>query len=214
MQLALVIIFIGCMLLKVRVLLSIIEETMAESMWSQFYFGSYTTLVMLMGTIIAALFGFTTVVLQSVAASRAAPHLQMRGTRSTLHAPLLDVKHRYHYFISHVWSTGQDQARSIKELLKESLPGVRVFLDVDDLEDVSKLEEEVEASAIIIVFLSASYFASRNCMRELSHAVLKRKQVCLALLIWAMHAHDRPESTLLKESPCALISALLPQYVA
>ena len=120
------------------------------------------------------------VLLQSLAASRAAPHLRMRGTRSTLHAPLLDVKHRYHYFISHVWSTGQDQARSIKELLKESLPGVRVFLDVDDLEDISKLEEEVEASAIIIVFLSASYFASRNCMRELSHAVLNHSQVCAA----------------------------------
>ena len=115
--------------------------------------------------------------LTCVAASRAAPHLRMRGMRNTLHAPLLDVKHRYHYFISHVWATGQDQARSIKQLLKESLPGVRVFLDVDDLEDISKLEEEVEASAIIIVFLSASYFASRNCMRELSHAVLKRNKV-------------------------------------
>ena len=44
MQLALVTIFIICVLLKVRVLLDV-EETMAESLWSRFYFGSFTTLV-------------------------------------------------------------------------------------------------------------------------------------------------------------------------
>jgi hypothetical protein len=36
----------------------------------------------------------------------------------------------YHAFVSHIWHNGQDVARSIKQLLKEVLPGVRVFLDV------------------------------------------------------------------------------------
>ena len=37
---------------------------------------------------------------------------------------------RHHAFLSHVWVTGQDQVRVIKSLLKEVLPGIRVFLDV------------------------------------------------------------------------------------
>ena len=30
----------------------------------------------------------------------------------------------------HTWSTGQDAARAIKQLLKEVLPGISIFLDV------------------------------------------------------------------------------------
>ena len=34
---------------------------------------------------------------------------------------------------SHIWSTGQDQCAVIKRQLQLLLPGVIVFLDVDDL---------------------------------------------------------------------------------
>ena len=34
---------------------------------------------------------------------------------------------------SHIWSTGQDQVAVIKRQLQLLLPGVIVFLDVDDL---------------------------------------------------------------------------------
>ena len=34
------------------------------------------------------------------------------------------------------------------------LPGVRTFLDVDDLQDISLLEEYVESSQCILIFLS------------------------------------------------------------
>jgi hypothetical protein len=37
---------------------------------------------------------------------------------------------RYHVFLSHTWSTGQDQMRIVKERLQGILPRVRVFLDV------------------------------------------------------------------------------------
>jgi hypothetical protein len=78
---------------------------------------------------------------------------------------------RHHLFLSHVWKTGQDQARVIKQLLKEVLPGIRVFLDVDELTDLSLLEHEIAASAKVLVFISQGYFESKNCLRELVHAI-------------------------------------------
>ena len=46
---------------------------------------------------------------------------------------LLREGERYHLFLSHVWSTGQDQCAVIKRQLQLLLPGVVIFLDVDDL---------------------------------------------------------------------------------
>ena len=46
---------------------------------------------------------------------------------------LLGEGDRYHLFLSHIWSTGQDQCAIIKRQLQLLLPGVIVFLDVDDL---------------------------------------------------------------------------------
>ena len=37
----------------------------------------------------------------------------------------------YHIFLSHVWGTGQDQMRIIKQRLLEMVPELSVFLDVD-----------------------------------------------------------------------------------
>ena len=44
---------------------------------------------------------------------------------------LLRAGERYHLFLSHVWSTGQDQCAVIKRQLQLLLPGVVIFLDVD-----------------------------------------------------------------------------------
>ena len=42
----------------------------------------------------------------------------------------------------------------IKRQLRHLLPGIRVFLDVDDLTDISLLETYIERSASIVIFLS------------------------------------------------------------
>ena len=52
----------------------------------------------------------------------------------------LEASHRYHLFLSHVWSSGQDQMATVKRELQLLLHGVRVFLDVDDLEEIGKLD--------------------------------------------------------------------------
>eukprot|EP00966_Prymnesium_polylepis_P203035 4703906-Prymnesium_polylepis.2 len=55
------------------------------------------------------------------------------------------------------------------------LPGIRIFLDVDDLEEISDLEGYVRRSEVVLVYMSADYFHSKNCMRELTCAFTQGK---------------------------------------
>ena len=71
------------------------------------------------------------------------------------------VPGEYHLFLSHVWGTGQDQMRVVKQRLLELLPDLNVFLDVDDLEDISDLEGYVARSHRVLVFCSTGYFESQ-----------------------------------------------------
>ena len=43
--------------------------------------------------------------------------------------PVLEREDGYHTFLSHVWGTGQDQMRIIKQRLLEMLPDLSVFLE-------------------------------------------------------------------------------------
>lgn len=65
-------------------------------------------------------------------------------------------------FKSHV--AGQDQAAIIKRQLQLLMPGISVFLDVDDLADISELETYVDQTALMLFFMSRGYFASKNCV--------------------------------------------------
>ena len=86
---------------------------------------------------------------------------------------------KYHLFLSHIWASGQDQVANIKRQLQLLLPGVRIFLDVDDLDSIDNLEKHIEASQCILVFLSKGYFFSRNCLREIRHAMECKKRIVL-----------------------------------
>ena len=97
----------------------------------------------------------------------------------------------WHVFISHQWSSGQDQARALKSQLTALVPDVRCFLDVDDLTDIGSLEELVDATDTIIVFLAGAfdadgsarsdYMRSANCVRELRTAVAKARPMIFVL---------------------------------
>ena len=61
----------------------------------------------------------------------------MRSTDAHLHLgngklPIvtLAAEHKYHTFVSHVWTTGQDQSAVIKRQLLLLMPTAKVFLDV------------------------------------------------------------------------------------
>ena len=60
------------------------------------------------------------------------------------------------------------------------MPDACIFLDVDDLESIDALEEYVDASAVIMIFVSAGYFGSRNCLREARYTVDKGKPIALS----------------------------------
>jgi len=85
---------------------------------------------------------------------------------------------RYHNtFLSHVWGTGQDQMRIVKQRLLEMIPDLDVFLDVDDLEEIGDLQGYIERTHTVLIFCSKGYFQSKNCMVELSATVMKAKPI-------------------------------------
>ena len=55
------------------------------------------------------------------------------------------------------------------------MPSVRLFLDVDDLQDIALLEQYIGESGLTIIFISRGYWISRNCMREARATVDEHK---------------------------------------
>ena len=109
----------------------------------------------------------------SLGDAKGAIHNRATGQLMTL--PPREPGVKWHLFLSHSWETAQDQARVIKERLNQLVAGVNVFLDVDDLDDISRLEDYVAASQVILIFLSGGYVTSKNCLRELRAAVAQQK---------------------------------------
>ena len=58
-------------------------------------------------------------------------------------------------------STGQDAVKVIKNELKLLIPGIKIFLDVDDLKDIGSLEDYVDRTQVMLFFLSRGYFRSK-----------------------------------------------------
>ena len=90
-------------------------------------------------------------------------------------------------FLSHVWSTGQDQVAVVKRQLMRMMPNCRIFLDVDDLKDIHELETYVAQSSVVLFFLSSGYLSSRNCLREITAAAVGKKPAVLLLEEDAAH---------------------------
>jgi len=72
----------------------------------------------------------------------------------------------------------------IKRKLQLLLPQCRIFLDIDDLDDIDHLERYVKMSQAILIFLSKGYFSSENCLREFRCAT--ENNISLILV----HEHD------------------------
>jgi hypothetical protein len=86
----------------------------------------------------------------------------------------------YHAFFSHVWSTGQAKSHAIVRKMQLIMPGVRIWLDVDDIEGYGgNLEQAVSDSKVFIVFVSKDYFASKNCRQEIITAIRLGKPVII-----------------------------------
>jgi len=109
-----------------------------------------------------------------------ARRLHWSGTDAEVFAPPI-ADDAYHLFLSHVWTSGQDQMRIIKQRLLELVPDLTVFLDVDDLKEIGDLAQYIQRSHAVLAFCSKGYFQSKNCMIELRSATTEQKTI-IALL--------------------------------
>ena len=100
-----------------------------------------------------------------------------------------------------IWSTGQDVAATIKRQLQRLFPVVKIFLDVDDLEDLSKLEQYVGESAVVLLLLSKGYFLSIS--PNLSQHLAKRRAGLPVIMSCTKTGTERHRSSLLYESASA-----------
>ncbi|KAL1508306.1 hypothetical protein AB1Y20_004417 [Prymnesium parvum] len=171
-QLSLCVIYLSALLLKLH------EEITAIATESEVVFifgfsdvGSFMAIIMILAVIMLAF--FICVMLYAALSARSKGKVRLRHNRQY---PVLQLEENfsYHLFISHVWASAQDQAAVIKRRLQTMLPSVVVFLDVDDLTDISALEAYVQQSVVVLTFLSRHYFASRNCLRELRAAIYQK----------------------------------------
>jgi hypothetical protein len=87
---------------------------------------------------------------------------------------------KFHTFLSHVWSSAQDQMRFLKTRLLTMVPDARIFLDVDDLVEGFGAEAVLDCASVLI-FVSEGYFESKNCVRELLVAAQARKEMITVL---------------------------------
>ena len=103
-----------------------------------------------------------------------ARRLRLKKNNEEVEEPPIESDH-FHLFLSHVWGTGQDQMRIVKNRLREMIPGILVFLDVDDLTEIDELEGYIKRSSVVLVYCSKGYFSSKNCVRELVASVKNQK---------------------------------------
>jgi len=106
--------------------------------------------------------------------------LRRESDGAMVSVPPLEAPYRFHIFLSHVWNQGQDVMRILKLRLCELIPGLSVFLDVDDLEEGNGANA-LDSSSLVVIFATTLYFDSISCMRELLRAAYLRRP-CIVLL--------------------------------
>ena len=156
---ALTILLFFALLLKVGVLKEEVDSLLSSRLRDRFSFdAAVITAGMISALVVALLLATASAVAQIVAAARL-PLLKLKNTKAK---PELSRarSHQWHLFLSHIWGTGQDQCAVIKRQLCVLLPGVKIFLDIDDLGDIGLLEEYIDMTAVITIFASKGYFKS------------------------------------------------------
>ena len=175
---ALVALFFFAIVLKVGTLRESVEDRLTDQLKAQFGFNTVVITFGLMASVLSVLTLMSIFAVQQVIIAASKPVLRLSRTQQKP-ALTLDPRHQWHLFLSHVWGTGQDQCATIKRQLCILLPGVSIFLDVDDLRDIGELETYVDKSAVCMLFVSKGYFVSKNCLREAVCALELEKPLAL-----------------------------------
>ena len=171
-------VFFFCIVMKIRVLTEEVDYVISGQLRGKYGFDVLLVTGGMVASIVGSLILTAVVAAQQVVKAANKPTFRLLSTKAPPALPLAKG-HKWHLFLSHIWGTGQDQCATIKRQLCLLLPGASIFLDVDDLEDIGKLEEYVEATGVIMIFVSGGYFKSRNCLREAKCTLEKRKPIVL-----------------------------------
>ena len=110
-------------------MLETVDDVVSAAFLQTYSISMFSTSFMLVGTTVIALAGGVFVLVRDLIRKKTLPVAVVAGVQVQL--PILTAGQKWHVFLSYTWRSGQDQVRSIKQLLKEVLPGIRVFLDVD-----------------------------------------------------------------------------------
>ena len=137
------------------------DSMLSEQLRDKYAFDISLVTVGMMGSILMAMAMAAAMAAQQIVEAARMPTIRLQSTKAPPDLPLAKG-HRWHMFLSHIWGTGQDQCATIKRQLKIMLPGASVFLDVDDLQSIDALEEYIESSAVITIFVSKGYFLSKS----------------------------------------------------
>ena len=174
----LVAVFFFALVLKIGSLTDVIDIYLTNQLRTLFTYNVLFVSVGMTAACAVALAITVAFAAQQVIHAAQRPILQFRSTSAP---PVLSIQHGmlWHLFLSHIWGSGQDQCATIKRQLSLLLPGVSIFLDIDDLESIDKLEEYIEQSQVTMIFVSKGYFKSNNCLREVRCAVAKKKPLTL-----------------------------------
>ena len=170
---ALVFVLFSCMVLEQDELVEATSSMLQASMRRRFQIDAGSITAVLLCATLFVFVASLAILLHSLATIRHIPFLRTRLNRTIAEPPPVSLR-GWHTLISHTWSTGQDQARVLKERLQVMVPGLRIFLDVDDLDEaggIGELEAIVTKCSTLLVILSDGYFQSKNCLRELNAAL-------------------------------------------
>ena len=158
---ALTAVFFFLLVIKFGVLASSVDHLLAGQLRDSFYFDIHLVTVGMMSAILMALVLAAVMAAQQIVQAASVPTIRLQRTKAPPDLPLADG-HMWHMFLSHIWSTGQDQCATIKRQLRIMLPGASVFLDVDNLKSIDALEEYVAQSSVVMIFASKGYFQSKS----------------------------------------------------
>ena len=140
-SLAIVVIFLTSYAFKDAELVNLpdIQDKMATEQRERYVLSQVTlTIIMLIGVLGALVFSVVLFFVQlsiegerlrSEALANKARRLRYRDDDTRVRAPPID-KGGYHIFLSHVWGTGQDLVRIVRQKLLEMMPDLSIFLDV------------------------------------------------------------------------------------
>jgi hypothetical protein len=134
-------------------------------------FNDTAVAVMLVSSVIVVAATAVLITIYDIRRLLSAPLLRFAHSGCVVMMPPLASHQKFDLFLSHAQDLGQDQVATIKALLEKLLPGVKVFLDVECLDDLHTLDDLIRSSAAVLVFLTEGCLRRHFIRLEIETAV-------------------------------------------